>query len=230
MADSVQQRCLTSVIAMAAVGLIGLTLYTAYFGVFPDGIQRSAHLLLVMVMVFAMALSARTDPDTGARKTLGAGARLWILAAMAGAILATGHQLFNFDAINNRYGAITSYEIVFGVILIVALFDACRRTIGWPIVILATAFLAYGLLGAYLPDPIGHRGYSVKRVISQIYLGGGGIFSTPLGVSATFVTGVVVLGALLEKTGAGQVMMDFATALTGKMRGGRPRPPLSGRA
>ncbi|MBR9770575.1 TRAP transporter fused permease subunit [Halomonas sp. H10-59] len=227
MADSVQQRCLTSVIVMAAVGLIGLTLYTAYFGVFPDGIQRSAHLLMVMVMVFAMALIG-TESDAGVRAPVGIGARIWILAALAGAVLATGHQLFNFDAINSRYGAITSYEIVFGVILIVALFDACRRTIGWPIVILASVFLAYGLLGAYLPDPIGHRGYSVKRVISQIYLGGGGIFSTPLGVSATFVTGVVVLGALLEKTGAGQVMMDFATALTGKMRGGPAKAAVVG--
>ena len=214
-------------IQVTSAVLIGLTLYTAYFGVFPDGIQRSAHLFLVLVLVFTMALF---QPDYGMEKAglrLWAG-RAWIVMALIGGAVATGHQLFDFDAINSRYGAILPFEIALGAVLIVVLFDACRRTIGWPIVILASAFMLYGLLGAYLPDPIGHRGYSVKRVMSQLYLGGGGVFGTPLGVSATFVTGVVALGALLEKTGAGQVLMDFATALTGRMRGGPAKAAVVG--
>ena len=230
MDDTALQKAVKAVLAATAVCLIGLTLYTAYFGVFPDGIQRSLHLLLVLVLVFTGALFHWTQSGDGepAKGSPGALARLWALLALAGAVVATGHQFWNFEAINNRYGAITDYEIVFGAILIVVLFDACRRTIGWPIVILATLFLAYGLLGNYLPGAVGHRGYSLKRVISQVYLGGGGIFGTPLGVSATFVTGVVVLGALLEKTGAGQVLMDFATALTGRMRGGPAKAAVVG--
>ncbi|MEQ8730503.1 MAG: TRAP transporter fused permease subunit [Silicimonas sp.] len=213
-----------------SVALIGLTLYTAYFGVFPDGIQRSLHLLLVMILVFARAVTAahvfvEEQPKSGAVRLL---ARFWVLLALIGAVLAVGHQFWNFDAINSRYGAITDDEIVLGVILVIVLFDACRRTVGWPIVILAALFIAYGLFGNYLPVTVGHRGYSLQRVVSQIYLGGGGIFGTPLGVSATFVTGVVVLGALLEKTGAGQVLMDFATALTGRMRGGPAKAAVVG--
>ncbi|WP_187432292.1 hypothetical protein ROLI_014390 [Roseobacter fucihabitans] len=229
MDNALWHKMLSGITAAAAVTLVGLTLYTAYFGVFPDGIQRSAHLLLVMILVFSMAFQMTFDPNT----QNGSGAaiflkRLWIAAALTGALIATGHQLFNFDAINDRYGSITQYEIVFGVMLVIALFDACRRTIGLPIVLLASFFILYGLLGAYLPDPLAHRGYSIKRVASQIYLGGGGIFGTPLGVSATFVTGVVVLGALLEKTGAGQVLMDFATAMTGRMRGGPAKAAVVG--
>lgn len=220
---------LPTIVATSAVILVGLTLYTAYFGVFPDGIQRSAHLLLVMVLVFTVALQSSLEPESGDHRGPKAIlARLWIAMALTGAAVAIGHQLWNFDAINDRYGAITPYEIFFGSMLVVALFDACRRTIGWPIVILASLFLCYGLLGAYLPDPLAHRGYSLKRVASQVYLGGGGIFGTPLGVSATFVTGVVVLGTLLEKTGAGQVLMDFATALTGRMRGGPAKAAVVG--
>lgn len=229
MGSLLQARVLPFVISATAVMLVGLTLYTAYFGVFPDGIQRSAHLLLVLVLVFMMALQstlqAETSTPNGMLLLL---CRLWILVALTGGVIAAGHQLFNFETINDRYGAITSFEIVFGAFLVVALFDACRRTIGWPIVILASLFICYGLFGAYLPDPIAHRGYSLKRVASQIYLGGGGIFGTPLGVSATFVTGVVVLGTLLEKTGAGQVLMDFATAMTGRMRGGPAKAAVVG--
>ena len=222
-------KALTTIIAAAAVALVALTLYTAYFGVFPDGIQRSAHLLLVMIIVFSMAFQGTFDhektPQSGPGLLL---RRAWIIVALSAALIATGHLLFNFDAINGRYGAITQIEIIIGAGLVVALFDACRRTIGWPIVLLASMFVLYALFGAYLPDPLAHRGYSLKRVASQVFLGGGGIFGTPLGVSATFVTGVVVLGALLEKTGAGQVLMDFATALTGRMRGGPAKAAVVG--
>ncbi|MGB0506554.1 MAG: TRAP transporter permease [Pikeienuella sp.] len=214
-------------IGIVSALLVSLTLYTAYFGVFPDGLQRSAHLLLIIVLVYVAAL--RTSTNTKGTSILISSVRkLWIVLVLVAGIIATGHHIVNFDAINDRWGEITNYEITFAVILIIALFDACRRTIGWPIVILASIFIAYGLFGAYLPDGLAHRGYSIKRVTAQLYLGGGGIFGTPLGVSSTFVTGVVVLGALLEKTGAGQVLMDFATGLTGRMRGGPAKAAVVG--
>lgn len=229
MVESVWTKGLGTIIAIASLCLVALTLYTAYFGVFPDGIQRSAHLLLIVVLVFAQALTLTFATDEKTKSgTFLALQRLWIGVALVGAGLATAHQLFNFEAINNRYGSILSFEIYLGAALVVALFDACRRTIGWPIVFLAGLFILYGLFGAYLPGAVAHRGYSLERVASQIYLGGGGIFGTPLGVSATFVTGVVVLGALLEKTGAGQVLMDFATAMTGRMRGGPAKAAVVG--
>jgi len=214
-------------IGIVSALLVSLTLYTAYFGVFPDGLQRSAHLILIIVLVYVAAL--RTSKNTKGTSILISSVRkLWIVLVLVAGIIATGHHIVNFDAINDRWGEITNYEITFAVILIIALFDACRRTIGWPIVILASIFIAYGLFGAYLPDGLAHRGYSIKRVTAQLYLGGGGIFGTPLGVSSTFVTGVVVLGALLEKTGAGQVLMDFATGLTGRMRGGPAKAAVVG--
>ena len=214
-------------IGIVSALLVSLTLYTAYFGVFPDGLQRSAHLLLIIVLVYVAAL--RTSTNTKGTSILISSVRkLWIVLVLVAGIIATGHHIVNFDAINDRWGEITNYEITFAVILIIALFDACRRTIGWPIVILASIFIAYGLFGAYLPDGLAHRGYSIKRVTAQLYLGGGGIFGTPLGVSSTFVTGGVVLGALLEKTGAGQVLMDFATGLTGRMRGGPAKAAVVG--
>lgn len=229
MDETQPEKILNKIIAVSAMALVGLTLYTAFFGVYPDGIQRSAHLLLVAILVFSTAYRMTYEPsDKTPSQLVNTLKRLWIAVALIGAAVATGHQLFNFEAINNRYGAITQYEIIFGVMLVIALFDACRRTIGLPIVLLASMFILYGLLGAYLPSPLAHRGYSLERVASQIYLGGGGIFGTPLGVSATFVTGVVVLGALLEKTGAGQVLMDFATALTGRMRGGPAKAAVVG--
>ena len=225
MPDAALHRALGWIIGAISVLLVGLTLYTAYFGVLPDGLQRSGHLMMVMALVYIAALQTSLTSETGPKALL---SRLWIAVALGAGVIATGHHIVNFEAINDRWGDITQMEIVLAVILVIALFDACRRTIGWPIVILAGLFIAYGLFGAYLPDGLAHRGYSLKRVTAQLYLGGGGIFGTPLGVSATFVTGVVVLGALLEKTGAGQVLMDFATGLTGRMRGGPAKAAVVG--
>ncbi|MFU1478419.1 hypothetical protein ACM25N_12220 [Roseovarius sp. C7] len=163
---------LRAIIASASLLLVGLTLYTAYFGVFPDGIQRSAHLLLIMVLVFTLAFRDTFDPELAARGLLLK--RLWIIVAMVAGVLAVAHQLFNFDAINSRYGSILPFEVFLGTLLVITLFDACRRTIGWPIVLLASVFILYGLYGNYLPSPFGHRGYSLERVASQIISEAGG--------------------------------------------------------
>lgn len=204
--------------------LVSFTLYTAYYGVFPDGLQRSFHLLLIMLFVFITAM-LRPKAPSGPPAVL---QRIVALISIAAVVLTLGHHLVNYDAINSRYGAITDIEIVLGVVLMVVLFDACRRTIGWPIVILALLFVAYAYFGRSLPGDMSHRGYSVERIVSQVYLGGGGIFGIPLGVSATFVTVVVVLGALLETTGAGRVLMDIATATTGRLRGGPAKAAVVG--
>src|SRR4030043_1401341 len=42
----------------------------------------------------------------------------------------------------------------------------------------------------------------------------------PLGVSATYVVLFIVFGTFLEKSGTGQLFMDFASAITGWTRGG----------
>ena len=118
------------------------------------------------------------------------------------------YQIIFFDAINDRWGELTNYEFYLGLAATFFLLDATRRTIGWPIAILAISFLLYALLGNYFPGEAGHRGYSVNRVMSHLYLGGSGIFGTPLGVTATFVILIVLFGAVLENSGAGKVLMD----------------------
>ena len=125
-----------------------------------------------------------------------------------------------YEAVANRWGELTELEYWLAIGCIAALLEATRRAIGWAIVILALVFLLYALAGPYLPGMLAHRGYSVERVLSQLYLGGGGIFGTPLGVSATFVIVIIIYGAFLEKSGAGRVLMDIATGATGRSRGG----------
>ena len=206
-----------------AFALTGFSLYTALFGVLSDMIQRSAHLGLVLALVFLGALTASSQNP--ARSALGRATALVLM--FAGVAVMFYHVVF-FKEIADRYGDLTQTELFLGIAATLILLEATRRSIGWAIVILAIVFLAYAYLGNYLPGVAGHRGYAVDRIISQLYLGGGGIFGTPLGVSATFVVMIVLFGSVLEHSGAGKVLMDIATSLTGRSRGGPAKAAVVG--
>ena len=202
--------------------LLGLfSIYTAFFGVFSDLIQRSVHLALVIFLVF-MTYGAFS------RKAPGKLAVLTDLTLMVIGVGVLAYHVIFFDEVAARWGELTPLEFWLGTLCVVTLLEATRRCIGWPIIILAMIFLSYAFLGPYLPGMLEHRGYSAERVVAHLYLGGGGIFSTPLGVSATFVTVIVIFGAFLDRSGAGAVLMDIATSMTGRLRGGPAKAAVVG--
>lgn len=214
-------RILPTFAVVLSVALVLFSLYTAAFGVLPDVIQRGIHLSLALLLVYAHA--AFTAQDNGNRIGMFVMLGLAILGACA-----AGYQVVFYDAVVSRYGAMTDVEIMVAAVAVIVLLDATRRTIGWSMVVLALVFLAYAFWGNLLWGDIAHRGYGLKRVLGQVFLGADGIFGTPLGVSATFVIMIVILGALLEGTGASGVLMDIAVAMTGRSRGGPAKAAVVG--
>ena len=206
---------------VVAVVLVLFSLYSAFFGVFSDMLQRSFHLGLVVFLIFtAHGALARKTP-----RFISLAMDITLLLVGVGVLIY--HVVF-FDEVAGRWGELTEVEFWLGILCIGTLLEATRRSIGLPIVILALIFLAYAFLGPHLPGLLNHRGYSFERVIGHLYLGGGGIFGTPLGVSATFVIMIVIFGAMLERSGAGRVLMDIATGATGRSRGGPAKAAVVG--
>lgn len=203
-----------------AITLSIFSIYSAFFGVFSDMLQRSFHLALVVFLIYSASFIEWRQISL--RKLL-----LDLLLMTVGFGVLIYHVLF-FDAVASRWGELTETEFWLGVLCIITLLEATRRSIGWPIVILALFFLIYAFVGPLLPGIFFHRGYSLERVVGHLYLGGGGIFGTPLGVSATFVIMIVIFGAMLERSGAGKVLMDIATGATGKSRGGPAKAAVVG--
>lgn len=136
----------------------------------------------------------------------------WICIAVAVAGLAYVH--LDLDDFVNRAVIPTNWDVFFGGAIMVLTLEACRRTVGWPLVIVILAVLAYALFGNLLPPPWGHRGYSIVRLIGHLFITQDGIFGVPLDVSVTLITLFVIYGAILEQTGAGRFFLDFAFALT----------------
>lgn len=105
----------------------------------------------------------------------------------------------------------TTTEIVMSIIMIASVLEATRRVIGLALPITATVFLAFALY---------KFGNEPTRILEQVYLGTEGFFGIPISVSATYVLIFVLFGSFMERTGTGQLFMDFAMSLTGHTAGG----------
>jgi TRAP transporter 4TM/12TM fusion protein len=86
--------------------------------------------------------------------------------------------------------------------------------------VVALVFLAYLFFGQYLPPSIGHRQYSLNRIVTILYFGTEGLFGSAIGVSSTIIIIFILFGSLLSASGGGKVFIDLAFALTGRYRGG----------
>ncbi|MBU1155617.1 MAG: TRAP transporter permease [Proteobacteria bacterium] len=198
-----------------AVGLACFHLYTAAFGVMSPLYQRSIHLMGLMLLTFLVyrALTGRGGANPGIID--------WIISLGMIAVAVFFIQSFVPEAVLER-GIMgpTDLEIWMGGVLVILILEGTRRTVGMPIVLVAVAFLAYGILGPYMPDMLAHKGYSPQRLISYLVWTTEGVFGIPIAVSATFVVVFIIFGAFLDKLGAGNFFIQLALALTGRRRGG----------
>jgi TRAP transporter 4TM/12TM fusion protein len=142
----------------------------------------------------------------------------WLLA-LAAAFCGAYIMLF-YAELATRPGQPNSLDIAVGFVGVVLLLEATRRAVGWPMAALAAIFLAYCLLGPHLPEVLSHKGASVNRLISHMWLTTEGVYGIALGVSAGTIFVYVLFGALLDRAGGGNYMMQVSFAALGHLRGG----------
>lgn len=111
-------------------------------------------------------------------------------------------------------------DFFFGIVLILVLLEACRRVAGLVLTTVAILFIAYVFLGPYMPDFVAHRGMSLKRFVDLQLLSTQGIFGSPISASAHMVFYFLIVGAFLERSGAGQLFVNIAYGLTARTWGG----------
>ena len=141
------------------------------------------------------------------------------LLAVGGGLSAL-YIMLDWEGIALRSGTPTSMDIFMGLLVVILLLETARRAIGPALSIIVLVFTIYAFMGPYLIELLAFKGVSVRKYVTQVSLSSEGIYGIPLGVSATVVYLFVLLGALLEKAGAGQFFIDLAMALLGRFRGG----------
>lgn len=187
-------------------------LYTAANGLYAPQIQRSIHLAFVLVLIFLL-YPARA---TGNKHSL-----TWYdtILAIAGAAVCL-YITFNYRRIVMDAGPASPTDLIFGCASILLVLEATRRIVGLPITLVAIFFLLYAKFGNLLPGLLGHPGFSVKRIVSHMYLTTEGLFGMPLGVAASFVFLFILFGAFLHSTGLGKFFIDLALGAAGRYVGG----------
>jgi len=207
-----KKRLTPALILITALALTFFHLYTAGISMFGAWIQRDIHLTLILIAVFLIFPMTRKGTMDKANVID------YILVLLT---LASGaYIVMNYQDIVMRAGAATTMDLIFGGILILLILEATRRATGWVLVGIAGVFLLYNFIGPYIPGLLGHKGYSLGRVISQMYLTTEGIFGVPLGVSASYIFLFIFLTSMLEKLGMGQFLLQLAMALMGRFTGG----------
>ena len=125
------------------------------------------------------------------------------------------------SSLGNRAGFETSVDILVGVVGLVLVIEAARRSLGLALPILSGLFLVYAVIGPSLPDWLfPHRGYPVDRIVAQTFLQAQGTFGVALSVMFTYVFLFVIFGAFLAATGATRFIIDFAQSVFGASPGG----------
>ena len=109
------------------------------------------------------------------------------------------------------------YQIVIGLLGIISTAEACRRSVGIPIVIVAGAFILYALIwGLSNPTLWGKLNY----VVHYLFYGKEGILSTPVNVCSKFIVVFIIFGAFLERTGIADFFINISNAVVGGFSGG----------
>ena len=177
-----------------------------------DTQSRAIHLAFAVFMAFAAYPAFKSSPRAYIP------AVDWLLAAVSA--FCAGYIFLFYAELASRPGMPTTLDLVVAVVGLTLLLEAARRALGLPMVILAILFMVYIFFGQYMPEVIAHRGASLAKGMSHIWLTTEGVFGVALGVSASFIFLFVLFGALLETAGAGNYFIKSAIALLGHMKGG----------
>jgi TRAP transporter 4TM/12TM fusion protein len=201
------EKYLVSVIAIAWASF---QLSLASFLILDSIMVRAIHLAFAMVLGF-LILPWRRHAETIPIYDY--------LLAIIGLISAL-YIVWDWEGIAMRSGAPSSRDVVLGIIIVIVLLEAARRSIGPALSIIVIVFTAYAFLGPYMPELIAFKGVSLTKYLSQVSLSSEGIYGIPLGVSASIVYLFVLLGAMFQQAGAGQFFIDLSLAVLGRFKGG----------
>jgi TRAP transporter 4TM/12TM fusion protein len=196
---------LAAFLTAVAVGTSVFHLYAAY-GIVRTDLLRGVHVGLVLFLSFMLFPVAKRF-----RHRL-----MWFdvaLALLSVAVIAW--MIANGDAFTDRNTSPETWDMVFGVALILLVIEATRRTSGWIMPIIIGLFILYAFAGPWLPHPWTHRGYDLGRLVGHMYMTLEGIFGTAVDVSATLIILFTIYGAFLQYSGAGKFFLDFSFALMG---------------
>ncbi len=203
-------------IAVTAIAVV-MTLFHLYaaYDIIPTQTLRYVHVsfvLLLSFLLFPLANRFRNRIQ-------------WfdVIPAVAGIAIIV-YALAGGDDFLDRAAVPEQWDVILGAVFVVLVLEAARRTTGPIMPIVAVFFIAYAMLGPYLPPPWTHSGFGIARLVGHLFITLEGIFGVAVDVSATLIIMFTIYGAILQQSGAGKFFIDFSLAVMGG------KPSSAGRA
>ena len=185
----------------------------SFFGTMPTQQHRASFVALLILFTFLLFPASKKKKRVNhlpwydvVLGTVGAGAFFY-------------HSV-NFQTIVGQMAVYTQRDFIIAVTGIVILFIACYRVVGLPLTVVVAAFIAYALLGQFIPGTFGHAGYRVHRVFTYLFYTTEGVIGTPIGVTSTFIFMFLLFSAFLMRTGISTLFIDAANVIAGRAIGG----------
>jgi len=210
-------RNMGTFVTVVAVLMSLIHLYAAV-GIIMTQVLRGIHVAFVLFLTFLVFPSSKRFKNRFSWLDFLPSLFLSLLA-----IVPILYMLADFDDFIYRSVIPDFWDKVLGVILILLILEATRRTTGLIMPAVVVAFLIYAFVGPYLPAPWTHRGYDIDRIVGHMYMTLEGIFGVPIDVSSTFIILFTIYGAFLEFSGAGKFFIDFSFAAMGGKPSGAGR-------
>src|ERR1700704_3987558 len=194
-----------TIVTSIAVAMTLFHLYAAY-DIVPTQPLRYTHVAFVMVLCFLMIPVAVRFRDR---------IRWWDVVAAAASVAILVYAIWGGEDFTDRATSPTRLDVTLGVIFIILLLEATRRTTGLIMPVVSLLFIAYAMLGPHLPAPWTHRGYDLPRLVGHLFITLEGIFGVAVDVSSSLIIMFTIYGAFLQHSGAGKFFIDFSMALMG---------------
>ena len=179
---------LTARAALAGALAVALSLYGLYWviAIVDEQVYRVSFLLVALALTFVDGRGTRPAADG-------------LLAVLT--VIALGWPLVDHASFPYRAATPTAVDLTLGIVAILLVLEATRRTAGWVLPATAVLFILYAYLGPLFDlvglSAIAHRGYYPDRLVGTLYMTLDGIFGVPLEVTATYIILFSVYGAVL---------------------------------
>jgi TRAP transporter 4TM/12TM fusion protein len=222
----------TQIVKWLLIALSCFHYYTAGFGLLREATHRGVHLAFVLSLIFLVFAGSKKSQDAPPHSSWlrpgGVPLLDWLLALVCA--LSVLYIPYVFDDLAFRVGNPSLTDVVFGSILFITLLEATRRSMGWPLPLIAIGFTLYTLAGPYFPGLLKHAGASWSQMINHQYLTSQGIYGVAVGVVATYVFHFVLFGVMATRIGLGQLFLDIASSIAGRYAGGPAKVSVFGSA
>ncbi|MBQ2260491.1 MAG: TRAP transporter fused permease subunit [Loktanella sp.] len=223
MRDLIHQRPIPKIAFLVGLGMILFQTWLLFEPQQPL-LERPVHLAFALVLLFLYQPLTTTVLPVWTRI-------IFDVALICASLAVLGYYLTGFERLTTRMenvSPIFSVDIFFGALFVFLLLEGSRRAVGWILVWVLLAFIAYAFWGNVLPGWLNFRGFGLEEATEIMTMTTAGVLGITTSTSVSFVFYFVLFGAFYAAVGGGQLFIDLAIRAAGRATGGTAKAAIIG--